>query len=93
MADLPMRAYYFAFCPTGVRAIDEILSAVAVAGKAYPTTPRIGPTQTKKGAPWREIFRSQLIERQKPQAPTAPPPGRRRSSPGCGGQQRRRIPR
>lgn len=33
--DLRMNAYYYSFAPTGVRAIDEILSAVAVAGKAY----------------------------------------------------------
>lgn len=30
-----MRAYYFAFEPTGVEAVDRILSAVACAGKAY----------------------------------------------------------
>lgn len=28
-------AYYYGFNMTGVRAIDEILSAVAMAGKAY----------------------------------------------------------
>lgn len=33
--DLQMNAYYFDFQPTGVRAIDEILSAVAVAGKRF----------------------------------------------------------
>ena len=30
-----MRAYYYSFTPTGVEAIDRILSAVACAGKAY----------------------------------------------------------
>lgn len=30
-----MNAYYYGFTPTGVRAIDVILSAVAAAGKAY----------------------------------------------------------
>lgn len=33
--ELRMNAYYFGFNPTGVREIDEILSAVACAGKAY----------------------------------------------------------
>ena len=33
--DLRMTAYYYGFEPTGVREIDEILSAVALAGKAY----------------------------------------------------------
>ena len=30
-----MSAYYYSFEPTGVRVIDEVLSSVAVAGKAY----------------------------------------------------------
>lgn len=30
-----MDAYYYEFKPTGVEAIDKILSAVACAGKAY----------------------------------------------------------
>jgi len=30
-----MNAYYYSFTPTGVEAIDKILSAVATAGKAY----------------------------------------------------------
>lgn len=34
-APLRMRAYYYGFDPTGSRAIDEVLSAVAVAGKSY----------------------------------------------------------
>jgi len=33
--DLRMNAYYFAFNPTGVHAIDLILSAIACAGKAF----------------------------------------------------------
>lgn len=33
--ELRMNAYYYGFTPTGVREIDEILSAVACAGKAY----------------------------------------------------------
>ena len=33
--DLQMNAYYYGFIETGVREIDEILSAVAMAGKAY----------------------------------------------------------
>lgn len=33
-----LRAYYFGFNPTGVEAIDRILSAVACAGKAYHNT-------------------------------------------------------
>lgn len=32
---LRMRAYYFRFEPTGVLAIDKILSAICDAGKAY----------------------------------------------------------
>ncbi len=32
---LRMNAYYYHFDETGVRVIDEILSAVACAGKAY----------------------------------------------------------
>ena len=35
MAERYMRAYYFSFTPTGVDAIDAILEAVAIAGKAY----------------------------------------------------------
>jgi len=35
---LRMQAYYFGFDPTGVLAIDRILSAVAVAGKMYHST-------------------------------------------------------
>ena len=37
---LRMDAYYFGFSATGVREIDEILSAVACAGKAYHHTER-----------------------------------------------------
>lgn len=33
--DLRMDAYYYGFYKTGVREIDEILSAVAMAGKGY----------------------------------------------------------
>ena len=36
--ELRMDAYYYGFEPTGVRIIDEILSAVAHAGKAYHNT-------------------------------------------------------
>lgn len=35
LPQLRMNAYYYSFEPTGVRAVDEILSAVAVAGTAY----------------------------------------------------------
>lgn len=35
MSELRMNAYYYAFEPTGVVAVDRILSAVAAAGKAY----------------------------------------------------------
>ena len=37
MAPEPLRmsAYYYSFDETGVRSVDEILSAVAIAGKAY----------------------------------------------------------
>ena len=35
MAERYMRAYYFCFTPTGVDAVDAILEAVAIAGKAY----------------------------------------------------------
>lgn len=33
MSELRMGAYYYGFYPTGVREIDEILSAIATAGK------------------------------------------------------------
>mgnify|MGYP000660462362 CR=1 FL=1 len=36
--DLRMDAYYYGFNKTGVREIDEILSAVAMAGKGYHNT-------------------------------------------------------
>ena len=35
---LRMDAYYYGFTPTGVEAIDRILSAVAEAGKAFHLT-------------------------------------------------------
>jgi hypothetical protein len=35
LPELPMYAYYYAFDPTGVRSVDEILSSVAFAGKAF----------------------------------------------------------
>jgi hypothetical protein len=35
-----MEAYYYSFAPTGVEAIDRILSAVANAGKAFHHTDR-----------------------------------------------------
>lgn len=35
---LPMSAYYYGFDETGERAIDVVLSAVAVAGKSYHNT-------------------------------------------------------
>lgn len=36
--ELRMRAYYYDFSPTGVRAVDKVLSAVACAGKAFHST-------------------------------------------------------
>lgn len=36
--ELRMHAYYYAFEPTGVEAIDRILSAVAISGKKYHNT-------------------------------------------------------
>lgn len=36
--NLRMNAYYYSFEKTGVREIDEILSAVAMAGKGYHNT-------------------------------------------------------
>lgn len=38
MKEIGMDAYYYGFIKTGVRCIDEILSAVAMAGKAYHNT-------------------------------------------------------
>ena len=35
MEDLRMSAYYYEFEPTGVKEVDELLSAVAWAGKAF----------------------------------------------------------
>jgi len=43
-----MDAYYYSFTPTGVEAIDRILSAVACAGKAYHHTEDWGEETT----PW-----------------------------------------
>lgn len=40
MPELRMDAYYYGFTPTGMRCIDEILSAIACAGKAYHHTDR-----------------------------------------------------
>lgn len=49
-----MNAYYYEFEPTGVQEIDEILSAVAWAGKAFHKTnqwndacPNYGPSATE----------------------------------------------
>jgi hypothetical protein len=36
--ELRMNAYYYGFTATGVRIVDEILSAVACAGKGYHNT-------------------------------------------------------
>ncbi len=38
MKNLRMDAYYYEFTPTGCREIDEILSAVAEAGKGFHST-------------------------------------------------------
>lgn len=46
-SSLRMDAYYYSFTETGVRSVDEMLSAVAVAGKAYHHTE--GWTEV---APW-----------------------------------------
>ncbi len=43
-----MDAYYYEFTPTGVREIDLILTAVAVAGRAFHHT---GDWQTKANYP------------------------------------------
>ena len=40
--EMRMNAYYYSFEPTGVAAIDKILSAVACAGKAYHHTEEWG---------------------------------------------------
>ena len=42
MADRRMNAYYYSFSPTGVDAVDAILEAVAIAGKAYHHTDQWG---------------------------------------------------
>lgn len=38
LPELPMCAYYYSFTPTGVRSVDEVLSSVAFAGKAFHDT-------------------------------------------------------
>lgn len=35
MTDLNLNAYYYSFDPTGVEVVDQILAAVAAAGKAF----------------------------------------------------------
>lgn len=56
-ADLRMQAYYFGFSPTGVREIDEILSAVACAGKSYHHTQDWSDWSHEHGEPsWAEII-------------------------------------
>jgi hypothetical protein len=49
MDDLRMEAYYFGFDLTGVRAVDEVLSAVAWAGKAYHSTEMWGDAYAEEG--------------------------------------------
>lgn len=53
--NLRMSAYYYGFRSTGIREIDEILSAVACAGKSYHHTSEWG--DTGDGEPsWAEII-------------------------------------
>lgn len=53
MTDLRMNAYYYSFTPTGVEAIDRILSAVACAGKAYHHT----DSWSDETVPYEDVFR------------------------------------
>lgn len=53
--NLRMDAYYFGFSPTGVREVDEILSAVACAGKSYHHTERWGDTEDGEPS-WAQII-------------------------------------
>lgn len=57
MSDLRMEAYWFSFYATGVQEIDEILSAVATAGKGYHHT-----------EDWNEPHRDGVTEAQRIQA-------------------------
>lgn len=54
MTEIRMRAYYYSFTPTGVEAIDQILSAVACAGSAFHHTDdwrnEANPPETLRGA-------------------------------------------
>ena len=50
-----LNAYYYAFEPTGVEAIDRILSAVACAGKAYHLTEDWG----EKTPPYEDFLRGE----------------------------------
>jgi len=53
-----MNAYYFGFTPTGIPAIDRILSAVACAGKGYHHT----EGWTEPGSGWYEHLRGDSYE-------------------------------
>ncbi len=53
MSEMRMDAYYYDFTPTGVEAIDRILSAVACAGKAYHHT----DNWTEETPPYETFFR------------------------------------
>lgn len=52
---LRMDAYYFGFSSTGVREIDEILSAIACAGKSYHSTEHWGDSDDGEPS-WAQII-------------------------------------
>lgn len=57
LPDLRMDAYYFGFSLTGVREIDEILSAVACAGKSYHHTEWWGESDEDNDEPsWAQVI-------------------------------------
>lgn len=54
--DLRMSAYYYGFELTGVREVDEILSAVACAGKGYHHTESWGDEEDGGGPSYAELI-------------------------------------
>lgn len=67
--ELRMFAYYYSFTPTGVREIDEILSAVACAGKSYHHTENW--SDSDDGEPsWAELIQEAADRAAKKMQPT-----------------------
>ena len=70
---LRMDAYYFGFYETGVREIDEILSAVACAGKGYHHTESWGDKAYDGGPSYVELIQEAAV-RAADKIKSLPPP-------------------